>query len=196
MSIALMLLVGAAALLLSGLGGWPLTAGVLRVAARSEDSGDQPGRATGDAADPATDDTADRGPDDTADRGPDDTADPGPDDAADPGPGGTLSRGPGEAAPRDIADLLGAADGEAAPPPRTALRGGTWIGILERLAITATLLAGYPSGIAFVVAVKGLGRYPELRDHPDVSERFVIGTLASMLWAAAVGAGARALLGS
>ena len=177
MSIALMLLVGAAALLLSGLGGWPLTAGVLRVAARSEDSGDQPGRATGDAADPATDDTADRGPDDTAD--------PGPDDAADPGPGGTLSRGPGEAAPRDIADLLGAADGEAAPPPRTALRGGTWIGILERLAITATLLAGYPSGIAFVVAVKGLGRYPELRDHPDVSERFVIGTLASMLWAAA-----------
>ncbi|MFP5336075.1 MAG: hypothetical protein ACLGIV_12280 [Actinomycetes bacterium] len=65
-----------------------------------------------------------------------------------------------------------------------ALRGGAWIGVLERAAMSATLLAGWPAGIPVVLAVKGLGRYPELR-HPGVSERFIIGTLASLLWAAA-----------
>ena len=79
--------------------------------------------------------------------------------------------------------------------PRAALRGGTWIGLLERLIITGALLAGYPAAIAFVIAIKGLGRYPELRGHPDASERFVIGTLASMAWAGAVGVAGLALLG-
>lgn len=80
--------------------------------------------------------------------------------------------------------------------PRAALRGGTWIGLLERLAITGALLAGYPAAIAFVIAVKGLGRYPELREHPSASERFVIGTLASMVWASLVGLAGWALLGA
>ncbi|MBE7700960.1 hypothetical protein H9623_11690 [Oerskovia sp. Sa1BUA8] len=75
------------------------------------------------------------------------------------------------------------------------LRGGTWIGILERLAITGCLLAGYPAGIAFVVAIKGLGRYPELREHPVGAERFMIGTLASMIWAGATGLLGAAILG-
>ncbi len=87
-------------------------------------------------------------------------------------------------------------DGPTGQRARAALRGGTWIGILERLAVTGTLLAGYPSGVAIVVAVKGLGRYPELRDHPGSSERFVIGTLASLVWAALVGGAARALIGA
>ena len=113
---------------------------------------------------------------------------------------------PGRAArPRTA---TGAADPAAVPvppppPPATgpigteavkALRGGTWIGILERFAITGCLLAGEPGGIAFVVAIKGLGRYPELREHPVASERFVIGTLASMCWAATVGVAANAVL--
>ncbi|MFE4465475.1 hypothetical protein ACFRCR_10210 [Oerskovia sp. NPDC056781] len=75
------------------------------------------------------------------------------------------------------------------------LRGGTWIGILERLAITGCLLAGYPAGIAVVVAIKGLGRYPELREHPVGAERFLIGTLASTIWAAATGLLGAAILG-
>ena len=49
----------------------------------------------------------------------------------------------------------------------TVLRGGAWIGYLERAAISATLLAGWPEGMALVLAVKGVGRYPELRG-PDV----------------------------
>ena len=68
-----------------------------------------------------------------------------------------------------------------------ALRGGAWIGLLERLATTGALLYGEPSAIAVVVAVKGLGRYPELREHPAASERFVIGSLASLTWAAGIG---------
>ncbi|QTE27806.1 hypothetical protein [Pengzhenrongella sicca] len=77
----------------------------------------------------------------------------------------------------------------------SVLRGGTWIGLLERLAITGALLAGYPAAIAFVIAIKGLGRYPELRENPAASERFVIGTLTSMVWAALAGVGGLALLG-
>ncbi len=67
------------------------------------------------------------------------------------------------------------------------LRGGAWIGLLERAAIYATLLAGWPSGLAVLLALKGLGRYPELRvrDDSGAAERFIIGTLASSLWAAA-----------
>lgn len=66
------------------------------------------------------------------------------------------------------------------------LRGGAWIGGLERTAIVASLLAGWPEGVAISLAVKGLGRYPELRsgDNPGTAERFIIGTFTSVLWAA------------
>lgn len=65
-----------------------------------------------------------------------------------------------------------------------ALRGGLWIGLLERAAIFAALVSGWPEGVAFTLALKGLGRYPELRT-PGAAERFIIGTFASVLWAAA-----------
>lgn len=72
------------------------------------------------------------------------------------------------------------------PPGRTeVLRGGAWIGALERLAVLSTLLGGWYEGVAVVLAVKGLGRYPELR-RPAAAERFIIGTLTSMLWVLAV----------
>ena len=75
------------------------------------------------------------------------------------------------------------ADGGPADPE--VLRGGAWIGVLERAAVAGTLLAGWPEGLAVVLAVKGLGRYNELRTTPAASERFILGTLASALWAAA-----------
>jgi hypothetical protein len=72
------------------------------------------------------------------------------------------------------------------------LRGGIWIGALERLAVFASLVAGLPEGVAVVLAVKALGRYPELKidgartfDKSGVGERFIIGTMISLLWAAA-----------
>jgi hypothetical protein len=99
----------------------------------------------------------------------------------------------------------GAAAPTGEPPldlesPVSVLRGGAWIGYLERGAVAATLLASFPEGLALVLAVKGVGRYPELRDAgsggragADAPEEFIIGTLASLLWAAAA-AGTAALL--
>lgn len=74
------------------------------------------------------------------------------------------------------------------------LRGGLTIGLLERAAVTLAITAGQPDAVAVVVAVKGLGRFAELKENPAASERFVIGSLASLLWASAVGALTRALL--
>lgn len=71
------------------------------------------------------------------------------------------------------------------------LPGGRWIGILERIAVYVSIVAGFPTGIAVALAVKGLGRYPELRAEKEgreaarVGELFIIGTFASVLWAAA-----------
>jgi hypothetical protein len=67
------------------------------------------------------------------------------------------------------------------------LRGGAWIGALERAAIFASLATGQPGGVAVVLALKGLGRYPELRNQEvtGAAERFIIGTFTSVLWAAA-----------
>jgi len=74
--------------------------------------------------------------------------------------------------------------GQPGPADPNVLHGGAWMGALERLAVSASLLAGWPEGIAVVLAVKGLGRYPELRV-AAAAERFIIGTFASVLWAAA-----------
>nr|WP_206037507.1 hypothetical protein [Rhodococcus sp. HNM0569] len=79
------------------------------------------------------------------------------------------------------------------------LRGGRVIGWLERAAVAAAVLSGWPEGIAIVLAVKGLARYPELRvpneDRQFVaSEQFIIGTFTSVLWALAVAGIGRGLL--
>ena len=108
------------------------------------------------------------------------------------------------AAPADAATPGAAAPTGELPldleSPVSVLRGGAWIGYLERGAVAATLLASFPEGLALVLAVKGVGRYPELRDAgsggragADAPEEFIIGTLASLLWAAAA-AGTAALL--
>jgi hypothetical protein len=67
---------------------------------------------------------------------------------------------------------------------REVLRGGLTIGILERIATAGTIIAGFPEGLAIVVAVKGVGRFTEL-ESPEARERFIIGTFASLIWACA-----------
>lgn len=81
------------------------------------------------------------------------------------------------------------------PQVREVLRGGMWIGILERVGLTAAILAGRFELAAVVVAIKALGRYPEIRENPAVSERFIIGTLTSLLVAAACGAAGLVVMG-
>jgi len=66
---------------------------------------------------------------------------------------------------------------------REVLRGGTTIGYLERVAIVGAIAVGHPEVIAALIAIKGLGRFSEL-ESAAARERFIIGTLASMIWAA------------
>lgn len=78
-----------------------------------------------------------------------------------------------------------------------ALKGGRWLGALERLLVLGVVLAGQPTGAAVVIAAKGLIRIPEVaRRGPDhdanqsreVTEYFLIGTLSSLLIATALAA--------
>lgn len=80
------------------------------------------------------------------------------------------------------------AEHDASPPaPRQEeiLRGGTTIGYLERLAAALAIVVGFPAAIAVIVALKGVGRFTELAT-PAARERFIVGTLASLLWACVV----------
>lgn len=83
----------------------------------------------------------------------------------------------------DHGGILVTGDG-ARKPEREILRGGLTIGYLERLAVIGAALAGQYGAIAIVVAVKGLGRFSEL-ENAAARERFIIGTLVSLIWAAA-----------
>ncbi|MET0853784.1 MAG: hypothetical protein ABWY30_04090 [Microterricola sp.] len=74
------------------------------------------------------------------------------------------------------------------------LRGGAAIGVLERLCVVLGIVAGFPEALAIVVAIKGLGRFTELAA-AEARERFIIGTLASLLWASACAVLVRLALG-
>jgi hypothetical protein len=90
--------------------------------------------------------------------------------------GGILLRAP---------SLPGAVAGEGAV--REVMRGGTTIGYLERVAVALGIIAGFAEAIAVVVALKGIGRFSELAS-AEARERFIIGTLASLVWACIVAA--------
>ncbi|TFB55657.1 hypothetical protein [Cryobacterium sp. Sr3] len=92
----------------------------------------------------------------------------------------------------DAPDATGVPDGEGTAGTHgtfvhEVLRGGLMIGILERLAVAGAILAGFPEAIAVVVAIKGVGRFTELAT-AEARERFIIGTLASLIWACACAA--------
>jgi hypothetical protein len=122
------------------------------------------------------------------------------DERADTGSGGSSASAEHTAPAGDPSSAV-TVDGEinvpAAPlekaPSIRILRGGAIIGILERLAVCLTILGGQPEAIAFVVAIKGLGRFAELKATPVAAERFIIGTLTSMFWAAGIAALAKIL---
>lgn len=80
------------------------------------------------------------------------------------------------------------AEQTVAPLTRAAatLRGGQWIGMLERLAVFAAVLAGSPESLAVAMVLKGFARYPELKaTSTGAAERFIIGTFVSVLFACA-----------
>ncbi len=70
---------------------------------------------------------------------------------------------------------------------------GKYIGVLERGLLLTFVLIDALSAVGFVIAAKSLARYKEL-DNRGFAEYYLVGTLASALWALAAGLGARALL--
>jgi hypothetical protein len=96
--------------------------------------------------------------------------------------GAVAAGGPVATAVLRLAESPNAPPGTPSPANPLVLRGGAWIGVLERLAIGVSVLLQWPEGAVLALAVKGLGRYPELRT-PGAAERFIIGTFASVLWA-------------
>jgi hypothetical protein len=74
-------------------------------------------------------------------------------------------------------------------PPETGekitLRAGRVIGVLERILIFAGLTVGSWEILAGVIALKTVARYSKL-DEQNRAEYFLIGSLASILWAVLV----------
>ncbi|MFT3887813.1 MAG: hypothetical protein QM713_06585 [Arachnia sp.] len=92
------------------------------------------------------------------------------------------------AAPGDDEDVRRARENLGLMQAQHQMPGGRWIGVLERLATFVCIVSGFAGGIAVVLGVKGLGRYAELATAGPSSrkgELFIIGTFASLLWAAA-----------
>lgn len=168
------------ALVVAVAGGWPVTAGILKFArSKTVQAVDDAESGTVAVPAPATEPAV-------GDSG------PAASDAAVPEFPAQEDAAPESPAQEGAEDPAGA---DPVPRPRVeVLRGGLLIGFLERAAVAVAIFSGQPVAIAYVVAIKGLGRYPELRDTPAASERFIIGTLASMLWAASVAAVTQALL--
>lgn len=160
------------ALLVAGFAGWPVTALVFRLARTIDDRADAAKAAedaTRAAEDPSADVTVDLPP-----VGGSQGVDGELTAAADAPPSGSAGSGP-------------------AAPTQRILRGGAIIGILERLGVCLAILTGQPVAIAYIVAIKGLGRFAELKETPVAAERFIIGTLTSMLWAAGTAAAIKVL---
>ncbi|CAM3081947.1 hypothetical protein PSET11_02523 [Arthrobacter ulcerisalmonis] len=181
----------AVALAVAGFAGWPVTALVFKLARTIDEKAD-----AAKAAEAARRRTDDPSADVTVDQ---------PHSRAAPAARGAGAQGHGDQkvdgeltaqwAPSSSASALPAAGTSAAPaPPATSgngqriLRGGAIIGILERLGVCLAILTAQPVAIAYIVAIKGLGRFAELKETPVAAERFIIGTLASMLWAAGTAA--------
>ena len=152
-------------LLTAGFVGWPVTALVFRLARTIDDRADA---GTG-VADPANDPAADA------------TVDP------------SAPAEPSASTATTATAALAAGSAGTSVNSVRILRGGAIIGVLERLAVCLAILAGEPVAIAYVVAIKGLGRFAELKETPVAAERFIIGTPTSLLWAAGVAALAKIL---
>ncbi|MGN8131225.1 hypothetical protein [Arthrobacter sp. RC1.1 241] len=189
----------ATALLVAGFAGWPVTALVFKLARTIDDKADA-AKAAEDSRraeqDPSADVTVDDPSREPAGAG--ETVVPRtPADASPAAADGATGLG-GQAVDGELSAPPGhpASDGTAAGPAQPTqriLRGGAIIGVLERLGVCLAILAGQPVAIAYIVAIKGLGRFAELKETPVAAERFIIGTLTSMLWAAGTAAAAKVL---
>lgn len=71
------------------------------------------------------------------------------------------------------------------------LKHGRWIGALERAVLFVVLIAGSYEALGFIVAAKGLIRSRQFENQRELTEYFLIGSLASVAVALATGTAAR-----
>ncbi|PHP51949.1 hypothetical protein [Actinomyces ruminis] len=71
------------------------------------------------------------------------------------------------------------------PPLVVAMRGGRWIGPLERILILLLATSGAQAAVAAVIAAKGVIRFPEINKDQDgrKAEEFLIGSMTSWILA-------------
>lgn len=62
-------------------------------------------------------------------------------------------------------------------------KAGRYIGVLERALVMAAVLAGKFEIIGFLLAAKSIARYPEMKEHFQFAEYYLVGTLTSISWA-------------
>ncbi len=88
----------------------------------------------------------------------------------------------------EVCRLILKASATKTPPEegeKISLKAGRTIGVLERLLIFVGLIASAWEILAAVIALKTVARYAKLDDQNN-AEYFLIGSLASILWAAAM----------
>lgn len=79
--------------------------------------------------------------------------------------------------------------GDVPAEPSSQLKGGRWIGPLERLTLAWLLILGAYPVAAGLIAAKGIVRFPEIQadqEHGNRAEYFLVGSFVS--WALATGA--------
>src|SRR5690606_14806783 len=78
--------------------------------------------------------------------------------------------------------FLAAIDGTLQEKKPGLPKAGTYIGWVERLLVLTFVLAGYNEAIAFLLAVKALVRFPEIKEDTKgvFGEYFLVGTFTSM----------------
>ena len=67
----------------------------------------------------------------------------------------------------------------------SAAHSGKWIGIFERLIVTALSLMSQYSAIAFIFTAKSIARFKQLESDKDFAEVYLLGSLASVFLAMA-----------
>lgn len=95
---------------------------------------------------------------------------------------------------RGILTASGVPQAAGAAKDQERLKHGRWIGSLERAVLFVVLIAGSYEALGFIVAAKGLIRSRQFEKQRELTEYFLIGSLASVAVALATGTAARYLI--